>query len=258
MTKKFKLKSSIQNLENQIYNEDCLITMSKMEDKSIDCIITSPPYWKGFAYEAYFNSYAQYIRWSKKWLSECKRVLKEDGTFFLNVINDSEVTTRAFELLNIATEELMYKLHDTIIWYRFNQQPCNSNRQLTNQVEYVFMLRHTSAGVELNKELAYQANPTIFKTKNVGNVWEIPFNQGNKVNKEDFGRKETKSQYGHGGFPIALPETCILLSTKENDVVLDLFAGSGTTGLAAKKHNRNYILIEKQKEYCELMKTRGL
>jgi hypothetical protein len=60
--------------------------------------------------------------------------------------------------MNIATEELMYKLHDTIIWYRFNQQPCNSNRQLTNQVEYVFMLRHTSAGIELNKEDAYNAN----------------------------------------------------------------------------------------------------
>lgn len=241
-----------------ILEGDCLETIKELGDDSIDCIITSPPYWKGFAYEAYFNSYAQYIRWSKKWLSECKRVLKKDGTLWLNVINDSEVSTRAFEIMNIATEELMYKLHDTIIWYRFNQQPCNSNRQLTNQVEYVFMLRHSSAGIELNKESAYKNNPLIFKTKNVGNVWEIPFNQGNKANKKDFGRKETKSQYGHGGFPIALPETCMLLSTKENDLVLDLFAGSGTTGLAAKKHNRQYILIEKQKEYCELMKRRGL
>ena len=176
-----------------ILEGDCLDRMKELKDDSIDCIITSPPYWKGFAYEAYFNSYSQYIRWSKKWLSECKRVLKKDGTFWLNVINDSEVSTRAFEIMNIATEELMYKLHDTIIWYRFNQQPCNSNRQLTNQVEYVFMLRHTSAGIELNKEDAYNANSTIFKTKNVGNVWEIPFNQGSKVDKKDFGRKETKS-----------------------------------------------------------------
>ena len=243
-------------MNNMILEGDCLEKMKELEDGSIDCIITSPPYWKGFAYEAYFNSYSQYIRWSKKWLSECKRVLKKDGTLWLNVINDSEVSTRAFEIMNIATEELMYKLHDTIIWYRFNQQPCNSNRQLTNQVEYVFMLRHSSAGIELNKEDAYKNNPQIFKTKNVGNVWEIPFNQGNKANKEDFGRKETKSQYGHGGFPIALPETCLLLSTKENDIVLDLFAGSGTTGLAAKKHNRKYILIEKEKEYCELINKR--
>jgi DNA modification methylase len=244
--------------QNKVIEGDCIEELKKLKDGSIDCIITSPPYWKGFAYEAYFNSYAQYIRWTKKWLIECKRVLKPTGTLWLNVINDSEVTTRAFEILNIATEELMYKLHDTIIWYRFNQQPCNSNRQLTNQVEYVFMLRHTSAGVDLNKEEAYNKNPTIFKTKNVGNVWEIPFNQGNKVSKNDFGRKETKSQYGHGGFPIALPETCLLLSTKEDEVVLDCFAGTGTTGLAAKNNNRQYILIEKQKEYVDLMKERGL
>lgn len=241
-----------------IIHGDCIEELKKIEDNSIDCIITSPPYWKGFAYEAYFNSYAQYMRWSKKWLKECKRVLKTDGTFWLNVINDSEITTRAFEILNIASEELMYKLHDTIIWYRYNQQPCNSNRQLTNQVEYLFMLRHTSAGVELNKKDAYDKNPTIFKTKNVGNVWEIPFNQGSKVDKNDFGRKETKSQYGHGGFPIALPETCLLLSTKENDVVLDMFAGTGTTGLASKNNNRKYILIEKEKEYIDLMIKRGL
>jgi DNA modification methylase len=244
--------------QNKVIEGDCIEELKKLKDGSIDCIITSPPYWKGFAYEAYFNSYAQYIRWTKKWLIECKRVLKPTGTLWLNVINDSEVTTRAFEILNIATEELMYKLHDTIIWYRFNQQPCNSNRQLTNQVEYVFMLRHTSAGVDLNKDEAYNKNPTIFKTKNVGNVWEIPFNQGNKVSKNDFGRKETKSQYGHGGFPIALPETCLLLSTKEDEVVLDCFAGTGTTGLAEKNNNRQYILIEKQKEYVDLMKERGL
>jgi len=241
-----------------IIQGDCIDELKKIEDNSIDCIITSPPYWKGFAYEAYFNSYAQYMRWSKIWLKECKRVLKTDGTFWLNVINDSEITTRAFEILNIASEELMYKLHDTIVWYRYNQQPCNSNRQLTNQVEYVFMLRHTSAGVELNKKDAYNKNPKIFKTKNVGNVWEIPFNQGSKVDKNDFGRKETKSQYGHGGYPIALPETCLLLSTKPGDVVLDMFAGTGTTGLAAKNNGREYILIDKEKEYIDLMIKRGL
>ena len=134
---------------------------------SIDCIVTSPPYWKGFAYEAYFNSYAQYLRWSKRWMSECKRVLKRSGTFYLNVINDSEITVRAFDLMNIATEELMYKLHETIIWYRYNQQPANTERQLTNQCEYLFMLRHTSDGVKLDKVTAMELNPHIFKTRNV-------------------------------------------------------------------------------------------
>ena len=224
-----------------LINGDCIEELRKLEDNSIDCIVTSPPYWKGFEYEAYFNSYKQYIDWSKVWLKECKRVLAPDGTFYLNVANDSETTIRAFELMEIAMKELMFKLHDTIIWYRYNQQPANTVRQLTNQCEYVFMLRHTSANIELHKKEAYAYNPDIFKTKNVGNVWEIPFNKGDKIS---FAKKETKSKWGHSGFPVALPETCILLSTNKGDTVLDCFMGGGTTGIACKKLQREFIGIE--------------
>lgn len=238
----------------KIYNEDCLTRLDKLEENSIDCIITSPPYWKGFEYEAYFNSYKQYLDWCEVWLKKCKRVLKPEGTFYLNVINDSEITIRAFELMEIATRKLMYKLHDTIIWYRYNQQPANTDRQLTNQCEYIFMLRHTSAGVKLNKSEAYKKNPDIFKTKNVGNVWEIPFNSGKQIN--GFGRKETKSKWGHSGFPTELPETCMLLSTNAGDTVLDPFMGSGTTGVACKKLNRNFIGIDINPSYVELSKNR--
>lgn len=238
----------------KLINDDCMNVLKTMEDNSVDCIVTSPPYWKGFEYEAYFNSYKQYLDWCTLWLKESKRILKQSGTFYLNVINDSEITIRAFELMEIATRELMYKLHDTIIWYRYNQQPANTNRQLTNQCEYVFMLRHTSAGVELDKESAYNANPTMFKTKNVGNVWELPFNSGKE--KTNFGRKELKSKWGHSGFPLQLPETCILLSTKPNDVVLDMFMGSGTTGVAALKHGRDFIGVELDSNYFEIAKKR--
>lgn len=238
----------------ELFNGDCLEVMKKIPDKSVDCIITSPPYWKGFEYEAYFNSYKQYLEWCEKWLFECKRVLKPYGSFYLNVINDSEITVRAYELMSIATNIVMFKLHDTIIWYRYNQQPANTDRQLTNQCEFIFMLRHTSAGVHLNKENTKLLHPEIFKTSNVSNVWEIPFNSGKK--NKSFGRKETKSKWGHSGFPLALPETCITLSTNENDCVLDLFMGSGTTGVACINTNRNFIGIELDKNYFEIAKER--
>lgn len=221
---------------------DCLIHMKQIPDNSIDCIITSPPYWKGFEYEAYFNSYYQYLEWCEKWLKECKRILKKDGTFFLNVINDSEITIRAFEIMEIATRKVMFKLHDTIIWFRYNQQPANTDRQLTNQCEYLFMLRHTSAHIHLNKQDVYEEYPEMFETKNVGNVWKIPFNSNRKI--KGFGRKETKSKWGHSGFPVALPKACILLATKKNDTILDMFMGSGTTGIAAIETERNFIGIE--------------
>ena len=241
-------------LNNKIILGDAIEELKKLPDESINCVITSPPYWKGFAYEAYFNSYAQYLEWTKDYLYEVKRVLKDDGTLWLNISNDSEVTIKAFEIMDIATRKLMYKLHDTIIWYRYNQQPANTNRQLTNQCEFIFMLKKTSANIELNKVDAYNNAPELFKTKNVGNVWELPFNAGKENNH--FGKKETKSRYGHSGFPIRLPETCILLSTKENDIVLDMFGGTGTTALAAKKLKRRYIIIDKEEEYIEIIKDR--
>lgn len=240
---------------NKIHNMDCIEGLKLLPDKSIDCIVTSPPYWKGFEYEAYFNSYKQYLDWCEAWLTECKRVLKPNGTFYLNVINDSEITIRAFELMEIATRKIMFKLHDTIIWYRYNQQPANTSRQLTNQCEYIFMLRHTSANIDLHKAEAYEKNPHIFETKNLGNVWKIPFNSG-KRNASGFGRKETKSKWGHSGFPLELPETCILLSTNEGDTVLDMFMGSGTTAAACVKNNRNYIGFEISEEYCEIARSR--
>lgn len=236
---------------NKIHNMDCVEGMRLLRDASIDLIITSPPYWKGFEYEAYFNSYKQYLDWCEMWLKECKRVLKPNGTFYLNVINDSEITIRAFEIMEIATRKIMFKLHDTIIWYRYNQQPANTTRQLTNQCEYIFMLRHTSANIELNKKEAYERNPHIFETKNVGNVWKIPFNSGKK-GVGSFGRKETKSKFGHSGFPPELPETCILLSSNEGDTVLDMFMGTGKTAAACVKNRRNYIGFELSPKYCDM------
>ena len=237
----------------KLINGDVITELKKIPTESIDCIITSPPYWKGFEYESYFNSYNQYLKWSEKWLRECKRVLNRNGYFFLNVANDSETTVRVHELLNICTNKIMFKLHDTIIWYVYNRQPANTNRQLTNQHEYIFMLRHSSNDVDLHKKELYDYNPNIFKTKNVGNVWEIPFNK-NKSNISF--RKKTKSKWGHNGFPLDIPLSCILLSTKENDTVLDCFMGSGTPGVACKMLNRRFIGIDIMEEYVELSKQR--
>ena len=118
------------------------------------------------------------------------------------------------------------------------------------------MLRHTSSGICLHKEDAYKKNPMMFKTKNVGNVWELPFNSGKQSIDKAFGRKETKSKWGHSGFPVELPETCILLSTDEGDTVLDLFMGTGTTGVACELLNRNFIGIDLDREAFEIASKR--
>ena len=86
----------------KLFNDDCLNVLKDLDTGSIDLIITSPPYWKGFEYEAYFNSYYQYLEWCTLWLKECKRVLAPYGTFYLNLANDSETTVRVNEILNIC------------------------------------------------------------------------------------------------------------------------------------------------------------
>ena len=234
-----------------LFNDDCLNVLKDLDDESVDCIITSPPYYMGFEYESYLNSYYQYIEWCKEWLMECKRVLSNDGTFYLNLANSKDASIRAYELLHICTHELHYKLHDTIIWYKYNPIPVNTNKMLLNQTEFLFMLRHNSNNVKLNKKLARQYNPHIFKTKLVGNVWEIP------VNSKSFARKETKSsKKGHSGYPVELTDTCILLSTDENDLILDPFMGSGTTGVSCKKFNRRFVGVELNTDYYNIAKDR--
>jgi site-specific DNA-methyltransferase (adenine-specific) len=98
-------------------------------------------------------------------------------------------------------------------------------------------------------------NPHIFKTKNVGNVWEIPFNSGSKSQIE-FGRKETKSKFGHSGFPLEIPQTCITLSSNEGDTILDCFVGTGQSAIASMQLNRNFIGIDLDENAINITKTR--
>ena len=219
---------------------DCLEVMKTLPDKSVDLIFTSPPYWKGFAYESYFNSYAQYLEWTKKWTSGLRRVLKENGWFVLNIANDSETTCKAFEILNICMRD--WKLHDTIVWNVYNRQPANTSRQLTNQTEYLFLFRKQSAGAKINKEGITDKYPSVFDTKNVGNVWKIPFTRSsNSLKKVCGGAKD----WGHSGFPPILCELVIDMFSNTGDCVLDCFAGTGIVGRTSVKMGRKAILIDR-------------
>jgi len=243
------------NMKNQLIKGDCLEELKKLPDESIDCIITSPPYFKLLSYESNFNSYLQFTDWVNKWIKECFRVLKEEKYFFLNFSNDKTNPIKSYEMLNIAVK--YFRLHDTIIWYRYNSQPCNTDRQLTPQYEFVFMLCKNPKNYHLNKEELYRKLPNLFDTKNVGNVWKLAFNKG----KEGYSMKKqdedaSNGLWGHSGYPIDLPKACIILTTKEGDLVLDIFSGFGTTALASKQLKRNYLGFEINKEYYGLSKKR--
>jgi len=221
----------------QLIHGDCIEKLKETNDKSVDLIFTSPPYWKGFEYESYFNSYNQYLNWVNIWIKDLKRVLKDDGCFLLNVANDSETTIKAFEILNIAIK--YWRLCDTIIWVVNNRQPANTNRQLTNQTEYIFLLRKHYNNIYINKDRIIDND--AFFTKNIGNVWKIPFtkNKGS-LKKTNGGTKN----WGHSGHPKKLCDLIIELFSNPDDVVLDCFMGLGQLAFSCRELKRNYIGIE--------------
>ena len=224
-----------------LHHGDCIEKLKLLEKESVDLIFTSPPYWKNFKYESYFNSYKQYLDWVEVWIKECKDVLKDDGYFLLNIANDSETTVKAFEILNIALKN--WKLCDTIIWFVYNRQPNNTKRQLTNQTEYIFLLRKHNNDITIHKDRIEDTE--IFETKNIGNVWKIPFcKKKNSLKKVSGGKKN----WGHSGFPKKLCDLVLKLFTNENDVVLDHFMGLGELALSCKNLNRKFIGIEKDKD----------
>lgn len=229
-----------------IINGDCIEKLKILENESVDLIFTSPPYWKGFEYET-FNSYKQYLDFCEIWIKDLKRVLKNDGYFLLNIANDSETTIKAFEILNICLKN--WKLCDTIIWFVYNRQPANTQRQLTNQTEYIFLLRKHNNNINIHKERI--KNSDIFITKNIGNVWKIPFSKNKKSLKKTCGGKKN---WGHAGYPTELCDLVIQLFSNENDTILDCFMGMGELCKSCKKLNRKFIGIELNKELCEMVK----
>lgn len=229
----------------ELYNCDILEGLKKIDDNSINLVFTSPPYWKGFEYESYFNSYYEYIKWCELWIKEIHNKLDDTGYFLLNIANDSETTIKAYELLNICLK--YYKLCDTIIWFVSNRQPFNTNRQLTNQTEFIFLLRKNNNNINIHKERVKDEYKEVFSGLNiVGNIWRIPFKR--KSNKQTKLKKVSKGATGHAGFPPILCEMIIKLFTDENDKVLDCFMGLGELANNCKKLNRYFIGIEKDKD----------
>ncbi len=100
---------------NKIYNEDCLVGLKKLEDNSIDLIITDPPYniGKDFANDSIDEE--EYLKWCKNWISECVRVLKVGGAFYLTLGWQCVA-----EIKQIFNKEEFMRLKNWIIWYRFD------------------------------------------------------------------------------------------------------------------------------------------
>jgi len=255
-----------------IYNENCLDTMSKMKDKSIDLILTSPPYDNMRKYGMVKNYHQRlndtgYSFEFEEIAKEMSRVLKEGGVIMWNVADQTIKGTRTGNSMRQALyfmEECGLLLHDHLIWYKTGT-PFPSPYRYRNVWENMFIFskgkpntfnpilkKNKTGGDVRNKRRERNHNGELVevnrkvKVKEYGiddNVWYI----SNHFKKTDRRRIDNHPAI----MPMEIAQRHIQSWTNEGDIVYDPFAGSGTTLLCAKEMNRQYIGSELNEEYCK-------
>ena len=215
---------------------DCEDVLKKMDDKSIDLVITSPPYKSedGFSYTLMRDVFRQLYR-----------VQTDDTLLFLNFGHLAEDKMRPFLVANLAIGE-GYKLNDTITWVKNHYKPIQGERRLNNLTEFIFLfykgrmpkLNRLAVGIPyVDKSNASRFNEGM-DLHCAGNVWYIDY--------PTITRRDQKLHPDR--FPLELPEKCIKLCGYDVKMVLDPFSGSATTCLAAKTLGKDYIGIEKDEK----------
>ena len=239
--------------------------MTELPDCSVDMMVTSPPYnidiqygnetskgkvikSKGVKYSDKMSE-NEYREMLERVFSECKRVLKEDGSIWVNIKNRyiDGVVVPPFWILDFFQD--MY-LKNVIIW-NFDWGG-STNKRFAPRYEYVFWFTKKKDGYKFNldevKVPALNYRPDRYKSqlKNPSDVWRISMVSGNFEE-----RTSHPAQY-----PEELIERIVLSTTETGDLILDPFMGSGTTAVVAKRLRRNYVGYEIVDEYCEIANER--
>ena len=213
--------------------------------RNVDMIFADPPYFLSRNVSAYINgswksfekaewdkatSQENINEFNREWLSACRNVLKENGTIF--------VTGTYHNIFSVATcmVELGYKILNIIVWQKSDAKPTLSRKYFNFTTEYIVWARK-------NEDVPHFFNCDLMEQINGGNrmsdVWRIPFLSSWELK---CGKHPTQK-------PLRLLHRIILASTHEEDTILDPFAGSCTTGIAANLLNRKFIGIDKDMDY---------
>lgn len=246
---------------NTLYEENCLDTMARMKSESVDLVVTSPPYddlksYNGYSFD--FESVA----------NELFRVLKLGGVVVWVVGDSTKKGTESGTSFRQALyfKEIGFNLHDTMIWHKNNVFNFGSNACYRQSFEYMFVF---SKGKPKAGKLIKDV-PTVLAGQEVkgarkhadGSRDKVPgFTVGEFKKRDNVWNMATTSgsSLGHPAtFPLQLAMDHIESWSNEGDIVYDPFMGSGTTGLAATKLNRNWLGSEISHEYANIANQRIL
>ena len=253
-----------------IINGDTITELKKMQTGSVDLIFADPPYWmrtegvlkrvEGTDYSGCeeswdeFTSLGDYEEFTKNWLSECYRVLKKDGSFW--VIGGMQ----CIFTIGAIMQQLGFWIINDVVWHKKNPTPNFLGTRLNNSHEtliwatkskksrYTF---HYKTAKELNVDTMDEVSYQKGARKQLGSVWKIGVCQGSERLKDENGAKLHSTQK-----PEELLYRIIAISSNLEDVVLDPFGGTMTTAAMAKKLGRSSIMIELDKRYCDFGQRR--
>jgi modification methylase len=242
-----------------ILNGDCLEELRRLPDRSVDLVFADPPYnlqlggdllrpdnSKVDAVDDHwdqFESFAAYDAFTRAWMAECRRVLKDDGAIW--VIGSYHNIFR----VGVALQDLGFWILNDVVWRKSNPMPNFKGTRFTNAHETLIWATKSRGGrrYTFNYDAMKMANDDL----QMRSDWSLPLCTGDERLKDASGAKAHPTQK-----PEALLHRVILASTKPGDLILDPFFGTGTTGAVARRLGRKFIGIERETEYAKIAEAR--
>jgi len=238
----------------KIYAGDAIETMKRWPDGIFDHCITDPPYnmskrkGLGWAFSSHITmeeewdifSKDEYLHFTMQWLSEVCRLVKENGNIFIFGSYHNIYT------IGFVLQELDRRIINSIIHCKTNPQPNITARMLTESTEQIIWACNNTAKKASHWAFNYRIAKDIGGGKQLKNYWVLPYTPSSE---KRFGKQPTQK-------PESIIDRLIRICTNDGDLVLDCFAGSGTTGVVAERLGRQWVMIEKEKDYIEIAKKR--
>ncbi len=254
---------------NRLYNKDCIAGMGRLEEGSVDLAFADPPFNIGYQYDSYHDKLEseKYLAWSRDWTAQVVRVLKPSGTFWLAIGDDY-----AAELKVMLQQEHGLTCRSWVVWYytfgvNCTQKFSRSHTHLFHMVKdpEAFTFNDEVIRVPSARQLVYgdkRANP---KGRLPDDTWilrpqDLP--DGFQPDQDTWyfprvcGTFKERTGWHGCQMPEQLLGRVIRTSSNAGELVLDPFAGSGTTLAVAKKLGRKYLGYEISEQYCQYAKGR--
>jgi modification methylase len=243
---------------NRIYQGDCIDVMRSLPAGSVDMVFADPPYNLMLGGELFrpdnsrvdgvdddwdrFETQKAYADFTRAWLTEARRVLKDNGTLW--VIGSYHNIFR----VGAELQDLGFWMLNDVVWRKSNPMPNFKGTRFTNAHE-------TLIWCSKNQDSKYTFNYEAMKSLNEGlqmrSDWTLPLCNGGERLKSSEGKKLHPTQK-----PESLLYRVILSSTNPGDVVLDPFFGTGTTGAVAKLLGRRWVGVERDSDYIAAARER--